>query len=746
MSSFVNCPQCGVEYYGSDPRVLCPKCLLQLGMESNPDVPGYAGAPTAPYGRFVPPKPEELARHFPQLEILDLIGQGGMGAVYKARQRGLNRLVALKILPPESATDPEFAERFNREARALARLNHPHIVSVYDSGQASGLFYLIMEFVDGVNLRQAIQTGRLTPEQALAIVPQICDALQYAHDEHVVHRDIKPENVLMDSKGRIKIADFGLARLLNQPPNHLTLTGAHQIMGTPRYMAPEQLEGSHAVDHRADIYSLGVVFYELLTGELPLGRFAPPSKKVSIDVRLDEVVLRALEKEPGLRYQHASDVKSDMESIQHALGSHQMRSEGWEYRSQWSLFGLPLVHVAKGIDRRTGKRRVARGIIAIGDFAVGLIAMGGVAYGGLALGGLAAGLVTLGGISCGLVAAAGGAALGFGVSLGGLAVGTVAVGGLTIGGWALGGVAIGREVKGGLEIPLIQGIWRLLHPLHIATFLIAGIHLVVIMALHRMGTGQNRDVVPQRTRHPHEKPALAGNLIGLGCGLLMLVGFCVLIGGVMFYRMSAARREMSVAVDRQRQIAAEQAAIAASHQANRVERPPFLSSDGTLDPIAADMALGLSIDQAEKVNQIIKDKIAQYQSLEAAHVEFAGDGVLEIKVMIPRLKAKQTHLADEFWNQIDQSVPNAEQQRLLRLNLPLYSREPRAGMSVEEICRPGIFGWRGAVLVSITKEGTWFVWTIQSEGFEHQGKGPNLPDYLQRFWREKSPAAESISP
>ena len=138
-----------------------------------------------------------------------------------------------------------------------------------------------MEYVDGVNLRQAIRSGGMSPKEALAIVPQICDALQFAHDEGIVHRDIKPENILVDKRGRVKIADFGLAKLLGHAPGDVSLTGTQQVMGTLRYMAPEQMEGTKAVDHRADIYSLGVVFYELLTGELPIGRFAPPSKKVA---------------------------------------------------------------------------------------------------------------------------------------------------------------------------------------------------------------------------------------------------------------------------------------------------------------------------------------------------------------------------------------------------------------------------------------------------------------------------------
>ena len=146
--------------------------------------------------------PEELAPHFPQLEIIECLGRGGMGVVYKARQKSLNRLVALKLLAPERADDPQFAERFAKEAQALAALNHPNIVTVYDFGQAGGFYFLLMEFVDGVNLRQAMKASRFTPEQALGIVPPVCEALQYAHEHGIVHRDIKPENLLLDKAGR----------------------------------------------------------------------------------------------------------------------------------------------------------------------------------------------------------------------------------------------------------------------------------------------------------------------------------------------------------------------------------------------------------------------------------------------------------------------------------------------------------------------------------------------------------------
>lgn len=253
-----------------------------------------------------PPTPEEIADRFPQFEILECLGRGGMGVVYKARQKSLNRLVAIKILAPERASETRFAERFAREAEILAQLNQPHIVTIHDFGETGGLFYLVMEFVDGVNLRDLLRDGKLEAKQALAIVPPICEALQYAHDKGIVHRDIKPENLLLDREGRIKIADFGIAALMGADSD---------IAGTPPYMAPEQDHAAGGIDHRADIYALGVVLYEMLTGERPAKDAIAPSKKVEVDVRLDEVVLRSLESRPELRFQQVSEVKTLVESI-----------------------------------------------------------------------------------------------------------------------------------------------------------------------------------------------------------------------------------------------------------------------------------------------------------------------------------------------------------------------------------------------------------------------------------------------
>ncbi len=309
------CTHCGRPVPAGTPLGLCPQCLLAAGALSE--------AGDGPRS-FTPPTIEEMTARFPQLEILEMLGRGGMGVVYKARQKALHRMVALKILPPALGEDPSFADRFAREARSLAQLNHPGIVTLYEFGRTEdGLFFILMEFVDGVNLRLLLAGGRIAPREALAIVPELCDALQYAHDRGIVHRDIKPENILLDRRGHVKIADFGVAKMVGGVSDTVVSgvaveamqTEAGKVMGTPSYMAPEQTANGGDVDHRADIYALGVVFYQMLTGELPGQRIQPPSRRFHMDVRLDEIVLRALERQPELRYQQASHVKTAVETV-----------------------------------------------------------------------------------------------------------------------------------------------------------------------------------------------------------------------------------------------------------------------------------------------------------------------------------------------------------------------------------------------------------------------------------------------
>ncbi|RYD27382.1 MAG: serine/threonine protein kinase, partial [Verrucomicrobiaceae bacterium] len=289
------CPSCHRPLPSDAPGGLCPACV-------------FIGASRETEAREIPSL-ETVQSAFTQFEVLECIGRGGMGVVYKVRQPQLDRLLALKILLPGCEKDPAFAERFSREARALAKLGHPNIVAVHDFGETNGFFWLTMEYVDGVNLRQAMQASRFTPAQALAVIPDLCTALQYAHDQGILHRDIKPENILLDSRDRVKIADFGIARIVSEDRDDFLLTRTGSVLGSAAYIAPEQIERPHEVDHRADLYSLGVVFYEMLTGELPLGRFPAPSEKSASAPQLDEVVFRILEKEREKRYQSADALR-----------------------------------------------------------------------------------------------------------------------------------------------------------------------------------------------------------------------------------------------------------------------------------------------------------------------------------------------------------------------------------------------------------------------------------------------------
>lgn len=268
-------------------------------------------------GTWQPPTVEEAAKLFPSWKVLGLLGRGGMGAVYHVRQPDLDREVAVKLLPIEASRDERQVERFRREARTLAKLKHPGIVALYEAGLTpDGHFFFVMEYIDGHPLSDLIAQGKMDVPRAIDIVRQVCDALAYAHGQGVVHRDIKPSNILIDALGHAKVADFGLAHWDKaETEGALSLSRTGMFMGTPAYTAPEQARDAAHVDHRADIYSLGVLLYELLTGELPRGVFQPPSRKAGSDARLDNVVQRALQERPEDRYQAASDLKNDVSSV-----------------------------------------------------------------------------------------------------------------------------------------------------------------------------------------------------------------------------------------------------------------------------------------------------------------------------------------------------------------------------------------------------------------------------------------------
>lgn len=287
-----------------------------------------------------PPTPEHIAVLLPQYQIESLIGRGGMGAVYKGRQITLQRPVAIKVLPAELARNTEFVARFHREAQLLASLSHQGIVTIFDFGQtAEGHLYFVMEYVDGTDLYRLIhKSGNpLDAKQALSLIVQICEAMQYAHDKGVVHRDIKPANVLVTRDGRAKLADFGLAMKPADPdampvppkpgasfdpqlsPNaaDMRFTQPGSAMGTPDYAAPEVYDGK--ADERSDIYALGIMLYEMLTGAPPKGYFQLPSTIASVDHRVDQVVVKALEIDPAARYQKASDMQQAVEAASRPL-------------------------------------------------------------------------------------------------------------------------------------------------------------------------------------------------------------------------------------------------------------------------------------------------------------------------------------------------------------------------------------------------------------------------------------------
>jgi hypothetical protein len=249
-----------------------------------------------------------------------LVGSGGMGEVHKATQLSLGRTVAVKLLNPELAKDPSFIARFQKEAAALATLSHPHIVSIVDKGKTETTYYLVMEFVDGPSLRELIRAPELDVVGALRRMLEICRAIEYAHGRGVIHRDLKPENILLDQQagGIAKVSDFGLASFLADasPSSRYALTSTHVSMGTLSYMAPEQRVDAKNADARADIFSLGVILYEWLTGEVPLGTFDPPSRrKPGLDARLDNIVTRCLKPDPDDRYPSVTALVADLEVL-----------------------------------------------------------------------------------------------------------------------------------------------------------------------------------------------------------------------------------------------------------------------------------------------------------------------------------------------------------------------------------------------------------------------------------------------
>jgi len=424
------------------------------------------------------------------------LGRGGMAVVYLATQLDLKRPVALKVLRPGLAIEGRHVDRFQREALAAARIQHPHIVQVYAVGETDGHHWLAMEFVDGrtlaevyaalprasertadalaraVGLPRDAYEGQSYEQALCSLLAPIARALAVTHDLGLIHRDIKPSNILITNDGRVRLADFGLAKGDGDPG--LSLTG--EPLGTPYYMSPEQATLTvHKVDARSDVYSFGVTLFEGLAGRCPFtgptliavldalrNGQPPPIRSLNRGVtrNVEALVRRAMAREPKDRYFSAMELAADCQTL--ATGGvtqalvaeggplrrllREVRagfcSRGGGYRSSIEFLGLPLIHIHGGMGQ-SGKRRVAKGWIAIGDIAVGGCAIGGIACGGVALGGVSAGVVSVAGLSAGVIAM-GGVALG-GLAVGGLGVGWTAVSSQAVSVYALADKAYARH-------------------------------------------------------------------------------------------------------------------------------------------------------------------------------------------------------------------------------------------------------------------------------------------------------------
>lgn len=271
---------------------------------------------------FQAPDPEELAHILPGYEVESLIAVGGMGAVYRAKQISLGRAVAIKILPRELGGDASFRTQFETEAKAMALLNHPNLAGVYDFGNVGGLLYIIMEFVEGESLYHLAYGKYLDPDEAIRLVRAVCLGLHHAHEHGILHRDIKPSNILLDSQGQPKIIDFGLAQDMLHVPGV-----EEEVFGTPHYTAPEVLGRPSAVNARADLFSVGVILHELLTGRVPASDPRTASAIVQCDPRLDVVVRKATNPRPELRFASAEEMAAELEMISQTPAPRALRTE-----------------------------------------------------------------------------------------------------------------------------------------------------------------------------------------------------------------------------------------------------------------------------------------------------------------------------------------------------------------------------------------------------------------------------------
>ncbi len=302
-------------------------------------------------------------------EILGPLGKGGMGTVYKAMQPSLNRIVAIKVLPVDFKNDPERVERFHREAQTVAMLSHPNIVQIIDKGEDNGVLYFAMEYVEGTSLDVVLRQRRLSLQEVLGVIKQVSRGLGAAHRAGVVHRDLNPRNILVSpTLSVVKLADFGISRVEAVARNIGTLTTREMTLGSLHYLAPEQAVDASSVDHRADIYSLGVVLYEMLTGRMPLGKFSLPSElNKDLPSEIDPIVLKCLATEPNDRFPTVGALLEDIDKLEQLL-RFQLLDELKGLRRGTSML----------FQRGSTSLKRNRGVLALlGVLLVGLVAAGG---------------------------------------------------------------------------------------------------------------------------------------------------------------------------------------------------------------------------------------------------------------------------------------------------------------------------------------------------------------------------------
>ena len=469
------CPHCGGDLQSNNDETVLPATKNQSLPATSPDNMMVDQPTVKPATSPSRPHAEVPQHDFGNYELLEEIARGGMGVVFKARQKNLDRLVALKmILEGQLASQVEI-DRFKIEAQAAAQLDHPGIVPVYDHGQVDGRHYFAMGFVDGSSLDQRIKTQPVHDEEAAQLMVKIATAVDYAHQRNIIHRDLKPANILIDDHGNPRIADFGLAKRRNRE-SQLTIEG--QVLGTPSFMAPEQASGRDVVTHSADIYALGAILYAILTGRPPFEGATivetitsvieqepvQPSQVVSHEISkdLETICLKCLEKDPRDRYLSATEL---LDELKRFLGGEPIlarplsglekvlrwrkivaRNNDVRLQSATRLFGVPMVDIAFGRNRdRTEETGHAKGIIAFGDKATGVLAFGGYARGLFAFGMCAVGVITFGTFSMGLFCA-GLFSLGI-FSGGGLSIGVFSSGLFAIGYKAIGLFSLGFETS-----------------------------------------------------------------------------------------------------------------------------------------------------------------------------------------------------------------------------------------------------------------------------------------------------------